>query len=220
MTPPPETLHERHVERIRRFVTRGLHVETHSFIVKHAHQLVDWAHGRIDVTIHGDGTVSIAIPLPDVEAMESMAARVRPLILHNEVANFSNVLESVGYLVRDLPKDEYLRIAHQTLKKAWKARRPEAGRKLAYEVWVDDLGAITDVDLALAWLYADLIHQDLDAHMRALKVDQRGRYQAGVLVLCSVAYHVKAAMNLVRMIADRGLIDLDIPPQPPTPPLP
>lgn len=45
--PAHEELLDLHVERLCRFVDRGLRIEDHSFIGEHVHRLVNWAHKRV-----------------------------------------------------------------------------------------------------------------------------------------------------------------------------
>lgn len=94
------------------------------------------------------------------------------------------------------------------------------GRTLADEVEADGQAQVADTDLALAWLHANYVHQDVDAHQPALRYLYEYRFQAAVLLLCNVAYHAKATLTLAHKLADRRIIDLQIPPQPPLPPLP
>ncbi|WP_162459260.1 hypothetical protein [Kocuria sediminis] len=206
-----------HLDRLKRFVARGLIIENHSFIRQHLNRLVDWAHGRFDVTFHQDGTYSIEVDLPEREALESMAGRVRPLILDGEKANLSNTLQAIGYLVKDLPDDDSLKKAHKAINKDWKHRKPVPGRRLGYEVTRAGALPITDVDLALGWLYAEFVHADEDSHPVAMLYTSHDRYRAAVFIVSIVAYHARATLNLVRRLADRGLLDLEIPPQPPLP---
>lgn len=217
MAPDHNELLDLHVDRIKRFVARGLIIEKHSFIRQHLHRLVDWAHGKFNVTFHRDGTYSIEIDLPEQEALESMAGRVRPLILDSEKANLSNALQAIGYLVKDLPDDDDLKQAHKAINKDWKLRKPIPGRLLGYEVTRTGAPSITDVDLALGWLYAEFVHADEDSHPVAMLYTSNDRYRAAVFIVSIVAFHARATLNLIRRMADRGVIDLEIPPQPPLP---
>lgn len=217
MTPHHNEILDMHLDRLERFVARGLLIEDHSFYRHDLNRLVRWAHGQFDVTFHPDGTCTVQRDLPEREALESMAGRVRPLILDGEKANLSNALQAVGYMVKDLPDDDDLKVSHKAINKDWKARKPVPGRRLGYEVMKPGAPSIADMDLALGWLYADFVHADTDSHPVAMLYPSEQRYHAGVFLVAIVAYHARATLNLVRRLADRGLLDLEIPPQPPLP---
>lgn len=194
----PETVHR---QRIDAFVTRARRIEAHT-LAQDAARLDALANGTINVRGQ-DGVVTLRQVLPPEELVESAAARVRPLLLESDTCHYRKVIASIGYFLRHDPWPERLR----TIRLAWESRldpktsdRPTGG----FELHVTDMttgvsASMSDVELALSWIYGDVVHHDVDRRQAGAIFGIRERYRAAVPL---VAFTVRDGVRLLGLIRD------------------
>jgi hypothetical protein len=192
------------------FILRARRVEEHSLAADRA-QLLDWAQGKAKLTVRTDGGLSeLAIDLPDEEALDSLAARCRPFILNNESVYHAKVMNAFGYLLR---QNQDLMAKVQGLKAGWRRLGPSSKAALAYDSQIGATGGplgipVTDVALAYAWLYGDLVHAD-DITDRVGNHDIDDRYQGAALVIAGVAVQAISTLGLIRLANNNGVLTFD-----------
>jgi hypothetical protein len=204
-------------EVIEAFVIRARRIEAHS-LVRNAAVLADHAENRFDVRLHTDGTTRLVHRLPpDEEIFESLAARVRPLILKQESIYHYAVTKALKRLLDTSsdPNAEQHRGELNDLRDAWKATASGETYHLVQWTEADDplnLTPVSNVLLAEAWMYIDLVHADPDETRRAaLGYSMRTRYVAAVRYYCQIAQLAVRTLRYVEKLRDAGLAVLENP---------
>ena len=150
----PRSVADQSVAVIEGFIIRARRVAAHS-LASDPEVLRNLSRGLFTVTVEPGGLTRIRTTFPPEEQMESLAARVRPVILDRDPIYLQKVLNALSYLVRELP--DYLLVCQQ-LKDRWKKVDPRDGQLAGYLVQHVDTSEGTsstasDSVLALAWLY-------------------------------------------------------------------
>src|SRR5690606_12821042 len=152
-------------------------IEAHS-LLSDPQKFVKWAHGSAQLTL-GNGEGEIRFDLPPEEAFESLAARVRPLLLEDDGLHHKRVLAAIGAFGRD--NAEVVR-QREVLRGAWE--RATGSTMVAFQIGqaIDGAPLVSDVDLAHGWLYGDLVHAKPDVPAAVLDASLDQRYLAAVIV--------------------------------------
>lgn len=162
--------------------------------------------------IRKDGVESLRRSLPNEETLESLAARVRPLILQRDPVQYGYVLNALAfYLVRHGHMEQAAWC--KELKKDWQSVDLTTGES-GYTMSVTTEGSeeppveITDGGLASAWFYGDLVHADqaqID-NGKAFEIDLR--FAAAAVRVAQVAILARDTLNFIRSLIDDGLIEI------------
>ena len=198
------------LSRLRWFVFRARRVADHSLVIDRD-QLLKWAKGRIRCVCVDGVPHSFEWNLPDEEAFESLAGRVRPFLMPRDDLYFAKVLCD---LHPHLKGDAELAKALDRLQKRWARFDPKNGQALAYAMQISDAtGAlrafVADTTLADAWLYCDFGHGDTNVISRVGPHRLDNRYGAAVLLVSNIAVCTVSALNLMRKAWEAGLLPLD-----------
>jgi hypothetical protein len=163
-----------------------------------------------------DGTARLTHRLPpDEEVFESLAARVRPLLLGSESIYHTVVTKALKRSLDAAPgaAAEQYRNELADLRTAWKGATSGETYSLVQWARSDDPQEATPVSnvlLAEAWMYIDLGHVDPDQTRRAaLEYPMRTRYVASVRYYCRVAQLVVRMLRYVEKLREAGVIELD-----------
>lgn len=167
-------------ETLRRFVLRARRIAAHS-LAKEPRELETLANPKMSGKINLDGTIELRRKLPDEEIFESLASRIRPLLLKTESIHYAEVLKAIDAVIRRREKaqtnSDALREKYTVLGNAWgqfNEAEPIALRystQMARKDGSESTPEVSDSQLALAWLYGDLVH-----------VDVRGKKAPGTLL--------------------------------------
>lgn len=195
--------------RLESFVVRARRIEAHS-LAADAQRLLGWAQGRAQMTMGVGSPAAMSRNLPDEEALDSLAARCRPFILQSESVYHAKVMKGLGYLLRD---NETYRPYVRSLRASWQKLDPSSTSPLGFDSQTAPIGAalgqpVTDIALAYAWLYGDLVHND-DITSRVDGHDLDARYFGAVLVVGGIAVHGIGTLNLIRQLHAEGVLHLD-----------
>lgn len=186
------------------FVRRARRIEAHS-LQADRDQFVKWAHGSVKLKFE-NGLGEMRYDVPPEEAFESLAARVRPLLLVQDGIHFTRVLAAIGALGRE---DEEVMQDRRILDRTWNRISRSNTVGFAIGEAVDGAPLISDVDLAHGWLYGDLVHADPNVPDIVLRASLNQRYLAAVLVYGQAVLAAVATLNVVRMLVTKSLFDLD-----------
>jgi len=163
----------------------------------------------------GERLAKVTRTLPPEEALESLAARVRPLILQDDPVHYSKALKALGYLLKDV---EGAAEAHEYIKRLrqrWKSINSLSDEVRAYRVEVGPSDRSTppevmsDNSLAFAWFYGDVVHADAARRESAAAFDIVTRYEAAVHVIATVAWLAYATLHFIEQLVADGLLTLD-----------
>lgn len=205
-------------DTLRRFVLRARRIAAHSLATE-PRELETLANSKMAGTLNLDGTIEIRRKLPDEEIFESLASRLRPLLLKTESIHYAEVLKAIDAVIRRREKaqtnSEALREKFTVLGNAWRQFNEADPITLRYSTQMarkdgsEPTPEVSDSQLALAWLYGDLVHADVRGKkapgtLLPIKV----RYSAAVSYFSSVAILCAKTMELVSELADLGAFEL------------
>jgi len=202
-------------ERVERFVLRARRIEAHS-LAEDLDKLIALGQAKMnfEVFVNNETEEVVATKgsqeLPPEEQLESLAARVRPLLLNDDLLYYA-VLKSMKTLTHQV-ENPRLRAALQTLRDNWK-RHIEPTREAAYIVQVEASESaparyVDDSALASAWLYGDVVHASVKSLQEAEGIDVRERYRAAAPLIARVALAAIGLLNVVRGCQEGGLLGL------------
>ncbi|MCT1353205.1 MULTISPECIES: hypothetical protein [Gordonia] len=145
---------------IEGFLLRVRRIMAHSLIREQADLMARLHDGTVQISVTrnvktGDESHRIKIEYPPEEAMESLASRVRPLVLAREPIYCVKVLDALEEVVGTDALDE--EIDPDWWRDSWRTIIDGSGEAQAYLVGTAS-GQITDRKLMYAWIYGDLVH--------------------------------------------------------------
>lgn len=200
---------ERHTRTLRAFVYRARRVEAHS-IVQDPETLEGYATGRMTLELVGT-SANLVQRLPLEENLESLAARVRPFLLQREATNNRRVTGALEYFAGN---DAELKAAIHGLKTRWHRLRPDSKDLLGWSAQVAvsadaPIETMTDLQLAYAWLYGEVVHGDEARLAEAASFGLDERFRAATLLVGNAARLTVWTLNTLRNMRIRGLVQLD-----------
>lgn len=161
------------------------------------------------------GNATVTRHLPPEELVESLAARVRPLILQRDPVHYGKVLNALGLLLHDNPDAADALAYVQWLRGQWSAINSDSDEIRAYSIQkgrVDGEGPTSDISdntLAFAWFYGDVVHADAARRNAASDFDVVDRFEAAVHVVARVAWLAHATLDFVEQLRDAGHLETD-----------
>jgi hypothetical protein len=200
-------------QRLEAFVLRARRVAEHS-LVKDRNYLESLAA----VVLREPSTASPpdwgnVIEDPSEEALESLLARVRPILLVDETVHHAKLTSALSRLMRST-SDPAVKASIGALKRAWKeVDVSKAGGIFAYAIVAQnaDADSTTQSDdvLARSWFYGDVVHaqDDLREGTQAHGID--ARYFAAVPHVARVALLTLQSLELIELLRDRAGLSLD-----------
>lgn len=191
------------------FVFRARRIAEHSLVVDRD-RLVEWAQGKMEIVFVDDRPRTLKKRLPDEEAFESLAGRIRPFLMPRDQIYFKHVLAALRPY---LGEDPGLRESLDELERRWSRFDPKSGQTLGYAMQIgkaDELfhALVADTTLADAWLYCDFGHGDTNVTERVGRHSLDARYEAAVLLVSNVARCALSALGLVQQAWKAGLLPL------------
>lgn len=208
-------------EVLAKFVGRARRIEAHSIAADRAY-LDRLARGEIQVVVGEDGSsAQMTRSLPAEEAFESLAARLRPLLLAGESIFHEKVCDAIVEQMEAAAGEHGLAPATRAeidrMRQNWAdaalSRSAEPGYVVQMTATADGDPVTTPLLsaalLADGWLYLDLVHVDprgdkVDAALMPL----RERYAAAVYSLAQLAMMTLATLDVLRAARD---VWLDVP---------
>jgi hypothetical protein len=203
-----EDLRARHVRNLEGFGVRARRVQAHS--LSNLARLEDLRSGAMTVRVVGTEQ-TIVIDLPPEEQMESLAARVRPVILKSEPTYWGKALEAIGFLAHNLnPRAVEVR---KTLRQGWKRIDDKATDVRGYTVQMRDADGerfeASDNLLAWAWFYGDVVHASAERLALTKGFDVFDRYRAACTLVAEIAFLTLATLSLIEGLVQERALDLD-----------
>jgi hypothetical protein len=204
-TPTPQTVIEGFLLRTRWVMAHSLIREQAALMSKlHTGQVTIW------VTVNtktGEESHRLQTEYPPEEALESLASRVRPLILSSEPIYYAKALDALEQLVGTETLNEEIDLTWW--RDYWRAVIDANLAAQAY--WVaTPSGTTTDRKLMYTWLYGDVIHAKSPSHrpaIRDLDIDQR--YYAAAPGIARICDRVIYTHIMLTGLIDKGLLTVD-----------
>jgi len=206
--PVPEEVRAAQIARLEAFVLRGRRIGEHSLALD-KHRVKAWAEVTMQMTVsEGSGRVVLRQSLPKQEATESLAARVRPLLLNRDPVEFSIVLKALKSLVSASGTEAFVQAA-AVLSEQFKEWFPKDEKIAGYEIRTmaldgSDSRTTSDVALALSWIYGDVVHADNDGRVVGESHGIRERYRAAAPWVFRAVLLSGALLNLIKQAEDSG----------------
>lgn len=194
------------------FVLRARRVLVHS-LCEDATALQALADGAF-YAVRERGQVSVQRRLPNEEALESLAARVRPLTIVGDGIHYNDVLNALSvYVSRHGHPSEAAWC--RELRKDWKSVDIKGGAPGYFVSHAEDGSPeppidLTDVALANAWFYGDLVHADQTQIKAAAVFEIDLRYAAAAVRTAQLAILTRDTLSYIRSLVEDGVVDLDI----------
>lgn len=193
---------------IEGFILRARRVMAHSLINEQAELMMKLNSGEITIVVSvdtktGEESHRRQAEYPPEEALESLASRVRPLILDSEPIYYEKALNALVELVGAEALNDEIDIDW------WKGYWQHAidGNLGAQAFWVaTPSGKITDRKLMYAWLYGDVIHAKSPRAgvIRDLDIDDRYHAAApGIARICDCVIYTSI---MLQGLIDKGLL--------------
>lgn len=202
--PTPQAVIEGFLLRTRRVMAHSLIREQAALMTKlHKGQVTIW------VTVNtktGEEKHRLQVEYPPEEALESLASRVRPLILRKEPIYYEKALNALEQLVGTEALNDEIDLAWWH--RSWRAVIDANLAAQAY--WVaTPSGTTTDRKLMNAWLYGDVIHAQSRRSpvIRDLSIDQR--YYAAAPGIARICDRVIYTHIMLMGLIDKGLLTVD-----------
>lgn len=207
-----QRIEERHIAVISAFVLRARRVEAHSLAADKAvlHKL-----STMQMTYQFDAAQNqgyLVQVLPPEEQVESAAARVRPLLLQEDIVHYIKVLNALGYFAKDSP-DTKLRNALAEIRSDWNRIQPKGKDILGASTQIEDADGnksefLSDTELAFAYIYGDVVHNDLDRLAPTKMHGVKERFKAAAPIVCFIMVLTIATLNATRLMRKAGLLEL------------
>lgn len=198
--------------RVEAFIVRARRIEAHSLFGDRPN-LMSLARVRMDFKIteapDGSQTVRMRQEFPPEEQVESLAARVRPLMLSD--LNFRAVLNAVGLLSKDAP-DPLVKTHLDAIRTMWNKLMLDNEALSGYSVSVgstdqpDFSQSLTDTALAKAWIYGDVVHADPDRLAASAEFGVAERFRAAVGLVARVAVCASQLLEVVNALIKAGVL--------------
>ena len=203
---------------LRKFALRARRISAHS-LASERERLAEMADFQLSGLLSSDGQLEIRRELPGEEVFESLAARLRPVLLPSESVHHGKVLTALVAILEQSNEDaddlEDVRSEVRRLRDAWSrhdADKPVLHRYAIQQAKADGSEAtprVSDGQMALAWLYGDLVHVDIKGEKRdGALVPIKERYAAAVSYFAEVAMLCAQTFDVIVDLTDRGLLQL------------
>ncbi|MFV8050376.1 hypothetical protein [Mycobacterium sp. 48b] len=154
----------------------------------------------------GEETYRKRVEYPSEEALESLASRVRPLILSGEPIYYAKALDALEELVGTDTLNEEIDPAWW--RQYW-AQVVDANLE-AQAYWVETPnGRITDRKLMYAWLYGDVIHAKARRSPVIRDLDINQRYYAAAPGIARICDRVIFTQIMIDGLIEKGLLTVD-----------
>jgi hypothetical protein len=169
---------------------------------------------RVQSTIEPgpDQFATIRSPLPDEVLFESLATRVR-LFTADRRLHWREMLRVLDRLtgLEDLP----IRLSSEHFWREWteateRNTEDERSYRVGYQLGDDpggESGHFTDIDMAYAWLYQDVVHADA---LSTGYFDVVERYRAAVGVFSHIAVVAIETLHYINGLVELGALDLPV----------
>jgi hypothetical protein len=192
------------------FVHRARRVTAHSLLTDMT-SFEDLMKTTWHVTLNpSTGATTVTRRLPPEESVESLAARVRPLILQNDPVHHGKVLNALGFLLKDVDEVEDAKAYVEWLRDRWRSINSSSDEIGAYSIQkgrVDGTSrpsVIADTILAFGWFYGDVVHADEDRRRATAEFSVLDRYEAAVPVVAKAAWLAHATLDFVEQLRAAG----------------
>lgn len=192
-------IERRHRDRLNEFTRRARRVWAHS-LTQDLPQLLAYSGGEMKIRLEErDGELvptGMDVKTPPEEQLESLAARLRPFTLATEDVQLEKVMKSILTLGTGILSTEDAEHVAQS-RKAYVAALKNETYSIEHQDGDELKPRVSNVQLAEAWLYGDVVHNSVNRHPDAMTYGVRERFQGAVVFYCTVALFTLETLQAV-----------------------
>lgn len=204
-------LQDHQVELLKRFVLRARIVQDHSLardigdLRKLAQEQIKPVFTRNTKT--GETSVELTpVELIPTEQLESAAARVRPVFLKSDKVHYDAVLDAAATALKRRSGAGSLIQRVKSLRREFREADPDYPHGMPQQRWGG--GTLTNKQLAGAWLYGHLLHEDEVRRSYSGGMYPEEMYLAAMHTVCREMLAVIGTLHLIEQLQTRGWLDL------------
>ena len=191
---------------INKFILRAKRVESHS-LLKDINNLRRYAETESKIIFNKESNKAkliIELP-PDEEVFESLVSRIRPFMLKSEPIFYENIFSALEFIL----ETEELKTSVSELKNHWDLINIDSKEIHRYSISDDASHEVSDLQLAGAWLYADLVHADPKGNKKGgMDFSMEDRYVAAVRIFSSLALLTVETLAFIYNLEKLGIFDI------------
>lgn len=191
---------------INKFILRAKRVESHS-LLKDINNLRRYAETESKIIFNKESNkakIIIELP-PDEEVFESLVSRIRPFMLKSEPIFYENIFSALEFIL----ETEELKTSVSELKNHWDLINTDSKEIHGYSISDDASHEASDLQLAGAWLYADLVHADPKGNKKCgMDFSMEDRYVAAVRIFSSLALLTVETLAFIYNLEKLGIFDI------------
>ena len=191
---------------INKFILRAKRVESHS-LLKDINNLRRYAETESKIIFNKESNkakIIIELP-PDEEVFESLVSRIRPFMLKSEPIFYENIFSALEFIL----ETEELKTSVSELKNHWDLINTDSKEIHGYSISDDASHEASDLQLAGAWLYADLVHADPKENKKGgMDFSMEDRYVAAVRIFSSLALLTVETLAFIYNLEKLGIFDI------------
>ncbi|KAA8727434.1 hypothetical protein ACLB3A_03560 [Corynebacterium freneyi] len=203
---------------IELFILRARRVLNHSLLTSDRRLLQRLHDGEFKIqitknTLTGETSQLLKATYPKEEQLESLAARLRPLILGSDEVHYEKVLTEIEFATNAELLNQYIEPI-SWWKDRWKAayNKPAAASSSPSDIQayrlITDAGTYNDVFLMDRWLYGDLVHAD-DLTQTVQGIDIEDRFRAAAHSISRIAIMTEATYYMILLLREAGLLSVN-----------
>lgn len=206
---------EKHLQVLRHSILRARYVQAHS-LCQDAEALEDWATFKVQIHLSSDDQNAFRTrSLPPEEAWESLTTRARAFLLKGprDLTDNRKILEALRHFAQGHEQEQAILKGLANLEADWLKFDSHSKEIRAYKIMIANLEtgeehALTDNELAFAWVYGRVLHADRERIEASEAFPLRQQYQAAVSV---IAHLTIVILNMLSLF--QGLLEIEaIPP--------
>jgi hypothetical protein len=143
---------------------------------------------------------------PDEEQIVHAAVVIRPLILQGDPVYHGKVMKALGLLATDATEQWRTQVTNE--REAWR-------QIMTVARWTLQVGATngewqtemrSDRAIAMDWLYADVVHADVQRQEAIKHIPEEDRLMAGLLLVRDGVVYTRSSQNLIRALKEAGAL--------------
>ena len=191
---------------INKFILRAKRVESHS-LLKDINILRRYAETESKIIFSKESNKAKLITElpPDEEVFESLVSRIRPFILRSEPIFYEKIFSALEFIL----ETEELKTSVSELKNHWDLINTDSKEIHGYSISDDASHEASDLQLAGAWLYADLVHADPKGNKKGgMDFSMKDRYVAAVRIFSSLALLTVETLAFIYNLEKLGIFDI------------
>jgi hypothetical protein len=196
---------------LSRFVLRARIVQDHS-LAQDLTSLYRWSQQTVKLVVEvnvktGEQSITAGnVELLPTEQVESAAARVRPIFLAKDKLHYNQVLDAINATLKGRANAEDEKVRVQALRTRFQNADPDFPERNEGKEW--EGGSISNKQLAGAWLYGHLLHDDVKRRTFTAPLPLEEAYVAGMRTVCREVLAVVVALHLIEELQVKGWVQL------------